>query len=63
MEKRIVTGLVAMLFVFGCLFMVTSCAKKQVGVSEGVSPAEGTVEEKVVIKEEPVMKRKKSSVN
>jgi peptidoglycan-associated lipoprotein len=53
MEKRIVTGMVAMMFAFGCLFMVTSCAKKQVGVSEGVSPAEGTVEEKVVVKEEP----------
>lgn len=54
MEKRIVTGLVAMVFVFGCLFMMTSCAKKQVGVSEGVSPTEEVVEEKVVVKEEPV---------
>ncbi|MDZ7698297.1 MAG: peptidoglycan-associated lipoprotein Pal [Deltaproteobacteria bacterium] len=54
MEKRIVTGLVAMMFVFGCLFMVTSCAKKQVGVSEGITPTEEVVEEKVVVKEEPV---------
>jgi peptidoglycan-associated lipoprotein len=29
-----------------------------VGVSEGVSPAEGTVEEKVVMKEEPVKEEK-----
>jgi len=54
MEKRIVTGFVAMMFIFGCLFMMTSCAKKQVGVSEGVSPTEEVVEEKVVVKEEPV---------
>ncbi len=54
MEKRIVTGLVAMIFMVGCLFMVASCAKKQVGVSEGVSPTEEVVEEKVVVKEEPV---------
>ena len=54
MEKRIVTGLVAIMFIFGCLSMVTSCAKKQVGVSEGVSPTEEVVEEKVVVKEEPV---------
>lgn len=59
MGKRVMTGLVAMLFMFGCLFMITSCAKKQVGVSEGVAPTEEevveekVVEEKVVVKEEP----------
>ncbi|MFO7987358.1 MAG: hypothetical protein R6U38_15975, partial [Desulfatiglandaceae bacterium] len=53
MGKRVMIGLVAMLFLFGCLFMVSSCAKKQVGVSEGVAPEEEVVEEEVVVKEEP----------
>lgn len=54
MEKRVMIGVVAMMFMGGCLFMMTSCAKKQVGVSEGVAPTEEEVEEKVAVKEEPV---------
>ncbi|MBW1779708.1 MAG: peptidoglycan-associated lipoprotein Pal [Deltaproteobacteria bacterium] len=49
------TGLVALAFVCSSLFFVTSCAKKQVGISEGVKPPakEEVKEEVVVVKEEP----------
>ena len=40
MEKRLMRGLVVMGFVGALLFFVTSCAKKQVDVSEGINPAE-----------------------
>ncbi|MFH1628534.1 MAG: peptidoglycan-associated lipoprotein Pal [Pseudomonadota bacterium] len=54
MGKKVMTGLVAMAFVCACLFFITSCAKKQVGISEGVKPpAEVVKEEVVVVKEEP----------
>ena len=54
MGKKLMTGLIAMAFVCSSLFFVTSCAKKQVGISEGVKPpAEVVKEEVVVVKEKP----------
>jgi len=49
MGKKVMTGLVAMAFVCSVLFFVTSCAKKQVNISESVQP---TVEEEVVVVKE-----------
>jgi len=49
MGKKVMTGLVAMAFVCSVLFFVTSCAKKQVNISEAVKP---TVEEEVVVVKE-----------
>ena len=46
MGKKMMTGLVAMVFVCSVLFFVTSCAKKQVNISETVQPP---VEEEVVV--------------
>jgi len=46
MGKKVMTGLVAMAFICSVLFFVTSCAKKQVNISEAVKP---TVEEEVVV--------------
>ena len=46
MGKKVMTGLVAMAFVCSVLFFVTSCAKKQVNISEAVKPP---VEEEVVV--------------
>ena len=51
MEKRFITGFMAIIFVCSVFFM-TSCAKKQMDVSGGVNPPDGT-EEVVVVKEEP----------
>lgn len=51
MGKKVMTGLVAMAFVCSVLFFVTSCAKKQVNISEAVKPPVG--EEVVVVKEVP----------
>ena len=50
MEKRFITGLMAILFVCSVFFM-TSCAKKQVDVAGGVNPP-GETGEVVVVKEE-----------
>jgi len=51
MGKKVITGLVAMAFVCSVLFFVSSCAKKQVNISEAVKPP---VEEEVaVVKEAP----------
>ncbi len=46
MGKKVMTGLIAMVFVCSVLFFVTSCAKKQVNISEAVKPP---VEEEVVV--------------
>jgi len=53
MRKKIVTGLIIMAFVCSSLLLVASCAKKQVGVSEGVHPtaAEGGVVKEGQVKE------------
>ncbi len=51
MRKKMVCGLIALAFVCSSLFIMTSCAKKQIGVSEGVKKPEA-VEEKVVVVEE-----------
>ena len=53
MGKKVMTGLVAMAFVCSALFFVTSCAKKQVNISEAVKPPAEEVEEVVVVKEAP----------
>jgi len=54
MGKKVMTGLVAMAFVCSVLFFVTSCAKKQVSISEAVKPpVEEVQEEVVVVKEAP----------
>lgn len=54
MGKKVMTGLVAMAFVCSVLFFVTSCAKKQVNISEtGKPPVEEVKEEVVVVKEAP----------
>jgi len=54
MGKKMMSGWIAMAFVFWSLFFVTSCAKKQIDVSEGVKPAvEEVKEEVVVVKEAP----------
>ncbi len=53
MGKKVMTGLVALAFVCSSLFFVTSCAKKQVGISEGVKPPAKEVKEEVVIVEKP----------
>ena len=54
MGKKMMTGLVAMAFVCSVLFFVTSCAKKQVNISEAVKPpVEEVQEEVVVVKEAP----------
>jgi len=41
MEKRVMRGLIVMAFVGALLFFATSCAKKQIDVSEGIQPAQG----------------------
>ena len=54
MGKKVMNGLVAMAFVCSVLFFVTSCAKKQVNISEAVKPpVEEVQEEVVVVKEAP----------
>jgi len=54
MGKKVMTGLVAMAFICSVLFFVTSCAKKQVNISEAVKPSvEEVQEEVVVVKEAP----------
>ena len=54
MGKKVMTGLVAMAFICSVLFFVTSCAKKQVNISEAVKPpVEEVQEEVVVVKEAP----------
>lgn len=54
MGKKMMNGLVAMAFVCSVLFFVTSCAKKQVNISEAVKPpVEEVQEEVVVVKEAP----------
>jgi len=54
MGKKVMNGLVAMAFVCSVLFFVTSCAKKQVNISEAVKPpVEEAREEVVVVKEAP----------
>ena len=53
MGKRVMNGLIAMAFVCSVLFFVTSCAKKQVNISEAVKPPAEQAEEVVVVKEAP----------
>ena len=54
MGKKVMRGLIAMAFVCASTFFVTSCAKKQIDVSEGVTPpGEKVKEEVVVVKEAP----------
>jgi peptidoglycan-associated lipoprotein len=52
MKKRMVCGLIALAFVCSSLFIMTSCAKKQIGVSERVEKPVIVEEEKVVVVEE-----------
>lgn len=52
MKKRMVCGLIALVFVCSSLFIMTSCAKKQIGVSERVEKPVIVEEEKVVVVEE-----------
>jgi len=49
MGKKVMTGLIAMAFVCSALFFVTSCAKKQVNVSEEVKPPVEEVQDEAVI--------------
>ena len=51
MGKKVMNGLIAMAFVCSVLFFVTSCAKKQVNISETVKPS--TEEAEVVVTEAP----------
>jgi peptidoglycan-associated lipoprotein len=54
MEKRVMRCLIAMAFAAALLFLVTSCAKKQIDVSEGIQPPVAPPkEEVVVVKEAP----------
>lgn len=53
MGKKVMRGFIAMAFVCASLFFVTSCAKKQIDVSEGVKPPAEVTEEVVVVKEAP----------
>jgi len=53
MEKRGMRGLIFMAFVGASLFFATSCAKKQIDVSEGIQPPAEVKEEVVVVKEVP----------
>ena len=48
MGKKVMTGLVAMAFVCSVLFFVTSCAKKQINISEAVKPPVEEVQGEVV---------------
>lgn len=52
MKKRMVCGLIALAFVCSSLLIMTSCAKKQIGVSERVEKPVIVEEEKVVVVEE-----------
>lgn len=38
MRKKMITGLIALAFVCSSFLVMASCAKKQIGVSEGVQP-------------------------
>ena len=51
MRKRMIPGLIALAFVCSFLLLAASCAKKQIGVSEGVKKPVVVEEEKVVIVE------------
>ena len=55
MKKKIMTGLIALAFACSLLILMTSCAKKQVQVSEGVTPS-AQVSEKVTAADEARMK-------
>ena len=50
MEKKFTKGFIAIVFVCS-VFLLTSCAKKQVGVEEGVNPPAGQSEVVTVVKE------------
>ncbi len=52
MEKRFVSGLIAIFFVCSIFFM-TSCAKKQLDTTGGVNPPGAGSEEVTVVKEGP----------
>jgi len=52
MEKRM-KGLIFMAFAGALLFFATSCAKKQIDVSEGIQPPVEGQQEVVVVKETP----------
>ncbi len=52
MERKIFNGLIAIIFICS-VFLISSCAKKQVGVEGGVTPPAGEAEEVTVVKEEP----------
>ena len=51
MWKKLRIGLIAVAFVCSSLLLMTSCAKKQVQVSEGVTPTTEVVEETIIVKE------------
>jgi peptidoglycan-associated lipoprotein len=51
MRKRTICGLIALAFVCSTIFIMTSCAKKQIGVSEEVKKPPVAAEEKVVAEE------------
>ena len=52
MRKKVITGLAAIVFICS-VFLMTSCAKKQVDVAGGVNPPGSETEEVVVVKEDP----------
>jgi peptidoglycan-associated lipoprotein len=53
MEKRVMRGLIFMALVGALLLFVTSCAQKQIDVSEGIQPPEQGKGEVVMVKEAP----------
>ncbi len=60
MRKRTICGLVALAFVCSTIFIMTSCAKRQIGVSEEVKKPPVAAEKKVVAEEKkaPVAEEK-----
>jgi len=52
MRKKMICGLTALVFVCSFLLLTTSCAKKQIGVSERVQKPIAEEEETVVVAEE-----------
>ncbi|MBW2615206.1 MAG: peptidoglycan-associated lipoprotein Pal [Deltaproteobacteria bacterium] len=63
MRKKMITGLIALAFVCSSFLVMVSCAKKQVGVSEGVQPtpeAKATVTKPATKADDDYAKREKA---
>ena len=56
MKKKMITGLIAFAFACSSLFLMVSCAKKQVQVSEGVQPTTEEAKEAEKARPEEVKK-------